>query len=242
MNPPIKMGLTAVFALVALVAVVGMANQRRELAGLRVRADRVAVEAREASARAAVTAMATAGAERSAPSSVPAASTGAGAVLTAEERVELMQLRSRVTDLRARQRALAGLSNETVALQAKLISVSNFARGQMGPGYVRRAAARNRGQATPEAALETFLWAIEHRDVEVLFGLIPTDEAEVMRRMFAAKGADAIFAGMPPFPGYRVTGRKEAGPDDVTLLTEFGPGKPPPIRFTREGGIWRMRM
>jgi hypothetical protein len=164
---------------------------------------------------------------------------GAGS-LTAEERLELMRLRSEVTDLKERQRALSPLTNRTTGLQQKLAALTNAAAGRMPQGYIRRADARNRGAATPEAAFETFLWAVEHRDVEVMLSLVPVQGAESMRQQLAKGGADKLFEDMPPFPGYRVAGREESGPDQVTLWLEMAPGQEVPMHMGREQGTWRI--
>lgn len=166
---------------------------------------------------------------------------GAGS-LTAEERLELMRLRSEVTDLRERQRALGALTNRTAGLQQKLAALTNAAAGRMPKGYIRRADARNRGAATPEAAFETFLWAIEHRDADAVLALVPAEGAESMRQHLAKGGRDKFFDDMPPFPGYRVVASEESRPGHVTLRVETAPGQELPIQLGREQGTWRIGM
>lgn len=224
-------------AAVAVFAFAGSALQRPALARLRE-------QARELKAAGSTPSPA----RDAAPAPVPEAHvtrTATGSVtgslpLTPSERVELMELRSRVTDLRARQRSLAGATNEIAALLTRLNQMSNFAQGRMPEGYLRRASARNLGQATPEAAVETFFWALEHRDAPTLLTLVSADERTGMERMLADRGSDAFFREMPSLAGYRVAVRRESGPDEVRLELQIGPQKPWVLILRREGGAWRI--
>jgi hypothetical protein len=223
-------------ALVAVLAVVGTGRQRREMRNLRAERDRL--QARVESLRAAPPE----GQARPTPvtTSGPGFGSGSSTPLSAEERIRLMELRSQVTDLRARRRTLAAVTNETAGLQAKLTSVSNYVLGRTPAGYVRRVDARNLGQATPEAAAQTFFWALEHRNVEALLRLISAGESAALERVMQEKGPGGLFEEAPPFAGFRVAGRREKGPDEVELELEIGPQKPWVVTFQREEGVWRM--
>lgn len=167
-----------------------------------------------------------------------AVSTRAEAPLTPEERIELMRLRSRVTDLKEKQRALAGIRRQHADLQAKLSSASNYVRGTLPAGYVRRAAAKNQGSATPEGAMETFLWAMEHRNIEVLKSLMPAAQRQEFGEHIARQGADSFFSDVPAFPGFAVRSREEQGPDRITLELEMAPGKSWKVKLERQNGAW----
>ncbi len=233
----VPVALTAV----ALLALAGLAMQRREVAGLRLGKERAEAVRREAADRRPEPGPGPKEDGDRKPGPVSPVS-GPGEPLTAEERVQLMALRSQVTDLRARQRALAGATNGTEALRARLVAVSNYARGSLPAGFVRRTEARNLGQATPEAAVETFFWALEHREAESLIRVMPVENQPTMRRVLEEQGAVAFFKEMPPLPGFRISGRVATSPEEVSFILETGPGKPWPIKAFREEGAWRLQL
>lgn len=192
---------------------------------------------------------------RSATVADAGASEGANAVvssavpltLSAAERLELMRLRSRVTDLRDRQRSLGRLSNDTKVLRARLNVLSNFAQGRYPAGYLRRKDARNVGATTPEAALETFLWAIERQDGARILGLIPADARESMAQRWEMQGGwEVAFREWRLMPGMRVVERQEEGPDAVVLRFDvgglMGPDEPFSLTFLRENGGWKVAL
>ncbi len=157
------------------------------------------------------------------------------------ERIELMQLRSQVTDLRSRKRALAPVLSEVVALQARLAAVSNYAVGRLPAGYLRRGDARNAGRATPEAAMETFLWAVEQRDAGQLLASIPSGDRPLMERQLEHLGTEPFFKQLP-LPGYRILLRESRGTNRVELTLESVPGMPWRCLLLLEGDDWRVRM
>lgn len=228
---------TVVTVVVVVAGVAVLFARGRTLEGLRAEASRSSARAGGAGPAAETPARARAVA--------PAAVTGGAAAevpLDAEERIELMRLRSRVSDLRDRQRALAGLSNRYVTLQGRYLAVSNYAAGKMPAGFRRRAETQNRGTGTPESSLETFLWGLEHRNLEAVMQVVPTDERKGLEEMVAQRGAEEFFRNAPAFPGFLVRSRRENGPDEVVLEVEVSAqGQPWRVTMVREAGSWRMR-
>jgi hypothetical protein len=184
--------------------------------------------------------------------------------LSPDETMELMQLRNRVATLRERQRAMAGVSNANVRLKEQLVALTNYSRGMGPPGYIRRAQAQYRGAGTPEATLESFLWAIEQRNAEVLSTLLNfgDDAGDLGQRK---KHAEKFIEELDIIPGARIVGRTNPGPDRVELQLTFDPledRKDKPFNLTitlnllaadppeqhdegamrRPGGAWRLNL
>ncbi|MBX3745722.1 MAG: hypothetical protein KF833_10475 [Verrucomicrobiae bacterium] len=165
--------------------------------------------------------------------------------LDPEEKIELMRLRDRVSTLRERQRGSGILSNEHHRLKAQLASLGAGAARPMPEGYVRRREARQAGMATPEAVLESLLWALERRDWQALIRMSAshgTPEGQAASRWWGSEGGQRELESMAAgIPGFRVLERRELGPDRVELEVGLGPtvGATMDWRFRRVDGEWR---
>lgn len=155
------------------------------------------------------------------------------------EYLELLRLRGQIKPLTERVAGVAVLSNQNVRLQARLAAAK--ATPAFPPeGYIRRADAQNRGTATPESVIETFLWAAGNRDTNALLACMAAPMRESMARQLAGQGADEFFKHQLRIPGFRIVDRKDNGPDEVILAVEFGPGLSNPMKFRRQDGAWVM--
>lgn len=227
MNSPTILGLA--LTVIAVGGFVLARSQQRELAGFR--SGRISEPAEHR--------VAPDSTDASAPMAAGGAESGA-APPEAAARVELMALRAKVTELQQRQRELAGVSNENLRLRSSLAGVSNLVARGLPAGFTRLDDARNRGQATPEAALETFLWSTKSRDSNVFLALMPPPAREFMARQIGEQGADAFFREQGKAPGFRIVGRAENGTDDVELKVEVAPGVIAPMKFHRNTGSWTL--
>lgn len=155
------------------------------------------------------------------------------------EHLELLRLRGQIKPLAERVAGVAVLSNQNVRLQARLAAAK--ATPTFPPeGYIRRADAQNRGTATPESVIETFIWAAGNRDTNALLSCLVAPMRESMARQLTEQGADEFFKNQLRIPGFRIVDRKDDGPDEVTLTVEFGPGLSAPMKFRRQDGAWVM--
>jgi hypothetical protein len=140
--------------------------------------------------------------------------------------LELLRLRSQVGQLERRKRELAGAAGEQQRLQAQL---TNRAAGEatavrLPPGYIRRAAAQNVGHATPDAALETFMWAIEHRDLSTLMQCIdPKHREDIEKSLKQAGSEDDFFKGADGLVGGLITARETQEDGSVVLKVQMNP-------------------
>ncbi len=155
------------------------------------------------------------------------------------EHLELLRLRGQIKPLAERVAGVAVLSNQNVRLQARL-AAAKAAPAFPPEGYIRRADAQNRGTATPESVIETFIWAAGNRDTNALLSCLVAPMRESMARQLAEQGADEFFKNQLRIPGFRIVDRKDDGPDEVTLMVEFGPGLSTPMKFRRQDGAWVM--
>src|SRR5712691_3429791 len=80
---------------------------------------------------------------------------------------ELLQLRAEVQRPSRRVSELSAVSKQAEQLQAQLQnSRTNSAAGvRLPPGYLRKSQAQNVGYNTPEDTMQTFLWALQNRDL-----------------------------------------------------------------------------
>jgi hypothetical protein len=169
------------------------------------------------------------------PPPTPPASPLPGSALTEAEHLERLRLRGQIQPLVTRLAELSGVSNQHARLQAAAAPAAF-----PPPGYVRRADAQNRGAESPETALETFLWASQQQNTEVLLTLLPPPVRDSLAQQLASGKAPDFFKSQPSLPGFRITGRQEVSPDEVTLTVEVAPGATFPITFQREGAAWRL--
>ncbi|MCP5520238.1 MAG: hypothetical protein H7A46_01665 [Verrucomicrobiales bacterium] len=163
MNPRARNLTVAVSTLVVLAVATLLLMQQQTLSGLRTR--ELVLQTSIESERPAAAGSATP------PASSPPPAANTSEPLTDEERTELLQLRGEVTTLNQRLGELASVEQRHDALQAQLDKARvnpKSVEAVVPEGYILRTKARNVGQATPEAALETFLWACEHRDEKAL--------------------------------------------------------------------------
>lgn len=218
----------------ALLGLGAVLYQQRGLAELREHRDRLTESAAGQAVSPGASATVPAG-----PGSVSSTASAGG--LTDAERVELMRLRSRVTDLRERQRGRAAVSNEQVRLQARLASVNRQSKTSFPEGWVKRQEARMAGTATPQAAFETMIWAFEHRDTNVLFQIVPAEMRASMKHMLEGDQAEEFWRGVGKFPGFCVRSVKQIDDTTAELSVEMVPGAGgPTIKARLEEGNWRV--
>ncbi len=160
------------------------------------------------------------------------------ALPAAESRVELMALRAKVTELRERQKQLAGATGENARLRTRLATVKESVERGLPPDYIKRDQARNRGQTTPEFALETMLWAMQTGDTNAFLAVIPERARAAVAPQLAAEGVVPFSKRNGMLPGFRVVRRRELGPEDAELEVEWAPGAAQPMNFHREAGGW----
>ncbi|MBE7502080.1 MAG: hypothetical protein HS113_17650 [Verrucomicrobiales bacterium] len=186
----------------------------------------------------------------------PVPSPPAPSELSETEKLELIRLRGEVTRLRQQVRDLDGVRAEHQRLRTSLglppaptNAAPPGASGATGTGavlppparYLRRQDAQFAGFATPEAALQSVLWAIEHRDANALLSSTTEDVRGRLLEVLASDHAERMWEGLRLVQGLRLLSTEPAG-DELVIQAEFLPGEPAEsIRLVRQGNEWKIR-
>lgn len=168
---------------------------------------------------------------------------------------DLLKLRNDVRTLRESQPQVAKLRQENHRLESeiKLLSEGKPLRLSEMDGYVAKESWSNAGFATPEAALQTFFWAIR----EERFGAIAQCFAPEYRLEFERAFAKApleektkAFEQFAKMTGYRIAETEHAPatpqepdalPDRITLRTQASAGGAViKWRLKRFGDEWKI--
>ena len=144
--------------------------------------------------------------------------------LGVEERLELMTLRRKVTELSDIKRRTARVTDENTALRGQLANVSHRLAKPFPPGWLKRAAARNRGFSTPEAAFETWVWSVAQRDQETLFASVVPEMRERLANNLAHSGPERLWKSVERIPGFLIRKVTPIDATQVELSVEIAPG------------------
>ena len=167
----------------------------------------------------------------------------APATLNEDEKLELLRLRGEITRLRERQGDLARQDEDNAALRSRLAAgTSNPASAGLPSGFVPRAQVPLAGYGTPHAAFQSLLWAVEHRDTNVLFRALSEGSRQQLMAMAERGGAESFWREAGMIPGYHYVGEKSVDDDTTALTIEFLPGEPTEIIVRREAGDWRLEV
>jgi hypothetical protein len=205
--------------LAALAGGLTLFQQRARLGALHTQVEKL--EATKASARAN-------------PPAVPA-QPASGDGLSEPDKLELLRLRAEVTRLRARQQELAPLRAENQALREQVRQKSP------PPGYRRMQDVQFAGQATPEAALQSFIWAMGKGDTNALCQVLTEEAAEDLMNDPHQRRQRELFAAARIIPGYRLVEAQPRSTTEIALKVELLPGEATQEIIVRlQDGRWRM--
>jgi len=151
---------------------------------------------------------------------------------------ELLQLRNEVSQLNRRNRELEGVGAENLSLKQQL-AARGTNRMDLGAGFIRQSEARMAGYETPEATLETFLWAIRTRNQSAVLEALSSDTVKDINARLG--GTDDLFKGSEMLFGLRMV-RKEVLPDGtIAAVLEVTPDLPPAmVLFRQLNNQWKM--
>lgn len=227
MKPRALIIILSLGVLVATVAMVG--RQQQQLADLRKEAQQLQSQT-----------------ETLTKETSTAAETMVAAAPQSRPSRELLRLRSQVGQLERRKRELAGVTEENKRLQGQLGAKSANRTGgvPLPAGYIRKSEAKFTGFAAPEDSLQSFLWAIEHRDLPTLLQCFSPDQAKQMAAEVERRGSTEDFfkeAGI--LPGLVITGREQKDDGTIVLSVQFVPDDETAktkIPFKQFDGQWRL--
>jgi hypothetical protein len=158
-----------------------------------------------------------------------------------EPPVELLQLRNEVNRLNRRKLELAGAPAENDRLKQQLVaSRTNAARG-LPPGYIHKSRARMVGYATPEDTLQTFLWAMQNRNLTNVLETLTPEAVAQFNKPFAHSPPERIFEDSEALIGLGVLEREPLPDGSMRLKLQVIPGIPPISTTLRLiGDEWKM--
>ncbi|HXP60341.1 MAG TPA: hypothetical protein VN829_07620 [Dongiaceae bacterium] len=226
MNRSLLIGLAAAVCLAALSAAI---IQGRQLSDLRTDQRRLVAQFAEPEA-----------------SGLPAApqGQGSGGLATAPVSSQLLRLRGEVTRLAALQGELAPARAENERLRRQLAAAgTNSVPGRaLPPGYLRRADATLAGYNTPEDTLQSFLWALHHKDdLHVLQAFTPAAAEQLQVKGQPAQVSPVFLDEMEAIIGMAIV-NKIPLPDGAVGLSVLVAPDARPLRFAlvNVDGQWKI--
>jgi hypothetical protein len=157
---------------------------------------------------------------------------------------ELLSLRNQVSQLARRERELAGVQVENERLRTQ-VAVARTNAAQRPTGYIRKSEARYLGFTTPEATIETYLWAVRNRDLEAMLTCFTPEAAAEIKKEFERGGPgrpiEKLLENSEALPGINVLERIHQGDDAMEYRIEMVPGSGvnEPMPFRRIEGEWK---
>jgi hypothetical protein len=224
--------ITAVLVVLCLTAVWATISQHEQLAGLRAEQQRLITESEQSSEISA---------SSSTNSELPSPQAEVASVSP-----ELLRLRGEVGVLRRRRRELEGIQEENQGLRLQLASRQTNNAPKLPPGYIRKREAKMVGYNTPEDTLQSFLWALAHREYQGLLDAFSPEAAQQFSANIPLAQASKLFQEMETvLPGLRVVDRKDLPDGAVELNVELIPGNGQAnafraLRFERLNGQWKL--
>lgn len=161
------------------------------------------------------------------------------AALTPAEHEELLKLRGQVRPLLDQLAERKSDTNRLARLRDQIEAIQKI-KAPRGPGYIPRSDARNLGNGSAEASIETFLWAIQHRDTNVLFSVLSSAMREAMGQRLAEQGTEKFFKEEFQLGGLRILAAHQLDAETMELTFEPLPGESEKVKFRRENNGWVM--
>jgi hypothetical protein len=171
-----------------------------------------------------------------------------------EENRDLPRLRSEVTQLRSQTKELESLRTEHAHLLTEATNLAVQA-GQTAPrvlpaNFVSRAALMDAGLASPEAAVQTVLWAITQGNATRFTQcLVPSPQISpqihFMGQWSSGNQPEEIPSGladqMTHFPGYAIAEKTTVSPSEVIISLQSSAGATVmPLKLRLVGNEWKL--
>lgn len=160
---------------------------------------------------------------------------------------ELHRLRNEVRQLRQRKPDLDAIQVENRRLRA----APGPATGSTAPApdapLVAREALGDAGLTSPEAAMQTFFWAIRERNAQRIRACFSDEGASKLRDQSDQEILEGAGHMMDTFKGFQIVARKAVSADEVKLgIRITAEGATPPqemaLGFKRVGNEWKLSM
>lgn len=158
------------------------------------------------------------------------------------ENKDLPKLRNDVRQLRRTVDVLNKLrvENERLTIQQAARSTTPIAPRAVPENFIYRTALMDAGLATPEAAAQTFFWAMCRGDLQRL-GQCTVNGPEVGGTGNPDVERERLVQESAKFPGFAITGKTQTAPDEVTLNVQTSAGgSVVPMKLKFVGGEWKV--
>ena len=154
---------------------------------------------------------------------------------------EVLQLRNQVGQLRRRRDELLPVRAEHERLVLELAARGTNASG-LPPNFIRKSEARLVGYNSPEATLQSFLYAIRNRDLASFFQAFTPEGVSRLKSqgLESPDRVEKIFDETRDFIGLSILDEKREQ-DLISANVQILPGLPStPILFRLVNGQWKM--
>jgi TolA-binding protein len=158
-----------------------------------------------------------------------------------QENTELPKLRNEVRQLRRQTEELEYLRGENKRLLMEQKGDGKPAIATTHEKFIPKAALIDAGLATPEATLQTMVWAQSQGNIKRLFEC-STRGAELMPQGEEAKlMGQKLLSGMKMFPGFRIAEKKVVSDNEIIMGFQMSTtGSIMRIPLKRVGTEWRL--
>ena len=168
-----------------------------------------------------------------------------GTEITAEERTELLRLRNQAAQLRMATNELQQLRAQVGQLGASRQTVAASRAGNGAAGeMVSREALSFAGYATPDAALQSTLFAMTQGDHNAFLASLSPEEAQRVAKQAEGKTPEQMSEKWRRDTGemtsYRILDRDEVSSEEMVLVIYVaGEKKVVPMQMRRVGDEWK---
>jgi hypothetical protein len=156
-----------------------------------------------------------------------------------DDAFRIHQLRGEVTLAQQRVGNLTPLvTNLAAKLHARTNQVENLLAPEFPPGYLPRHELADRGNATPEAALETFWWAMSRGNLPRLFAVAAEMAGQPVPENPSGEG-DGFTHMFRSFPGYQLVKRENSAAGRLIIGLRTAPeARVVDMILTHTNGQW----
>jgi hypothetical protein len=162
-----------------------------------------------------------------------------------EANKDLPKLRNEVRQLRRQADEMAKLRADNERLKNALKPGAR----QYPPDFVRRGALIDAGQATPEATVQTFFWAMTQGNVSRIKDCMSAEDVAKLAQQSDEKLKEETAMVGKAIPGFRIAEKHDISPGEVEMKIEVMPGvdgdigmdgAERPVKLKRVGNEWKL--
>jgi hypothetical protein len=159
-----------------------------------------------------------------------------------EENKDLPALRNEVSQLRREVGELGSLREENRALAVQIKNATSQKEARLPEGFIPKAAMGDAGQGSPEATIQTFLWAMSQGNVERLTQCAFDGDKAALPGPDAERQRQEMSRQMQDFPGFVIAEKTVVSATEIIITVKSsanGPGMPFTLRNV--AGLWKVQ-